>query len=46
MTDKRNDFIEENELNLGLETLAIRAGIARTAEGEHCEPIFTTSSYV
>lgn len=29
-----------------LDTLAIRAGIARTAEGEHCEPIFTTSSYV
>ncbi len=29
-----------------LDTLAVRAGIARTAEGEHCEPIFTTSSYV
>lgn len=29
-----------------LDTLAIRAGITRTAEGEHCEPIFTTSSYV
>lgn len=29
-----------------MDTLAVRAGIARTAEGEHCEPIFTTSSYV
>ncbi len=29
-----------------LDTLAIRAGIARTAEGEHAEPIFATSSYV
>ena len=32
--------------NAHLDTLAVRAGIARTAEGEHCEPIFTTSSYV
>jgi O-succinylhomoserine sulfhydrylase len=29
-----------------LETLAIRAGHTRTAEGEHSEPIFATSSYV
>jgi O-succinylhomoserine sulfhydrylase len=29
-----------------LDTLAVRAGIARTAEGEHAEPIFATSSYV
>lgn len=29
-----------------IDTLAIRAGIARTAEGEHSEPIFLTSSYV
>jgi O-succinylhomoserine sulfhydrylase len=29
-----------------LDTLAIRAGIARTDEGEHSEPIFATSSYV
>ena len=29
-----------------LETLAVRAGQTRTAEGEHSEPIFTTSSYV
>lgn len=29
-----------------LDTLAIRAGQRRTAEGEHAEPIFLTSSYV
>lgn len=28
------------------DTLAVRAGQERTAEGEHSEPIFTTSSYV
>jgi len=28
------------------DTMAVRAGQVRTAEGEHCEPIFTTSSYV
>lgn len=37
-----DDFLE----GAGLDTLAIRAGIQRTQEGEHCEPIFTTSSYV
>lgn len=36
------DFLE----GAGLDTLAIRAGINRTHEGEHSEPIFTTSSYV
>jgi O-succinylhomoserine sulfhydrylase len=30
----------------GLDTLAIRAGHRRTAEGEHSEPLFLTSSYV
>lgn len=44
--NKKNEFIEDNELTLGLDTLAVRAGIARTSEGEHCEPIFTTSSFV
>jgi O-succinylhomoserine sulfhydrylase len=29
-----------------LDTLAIRAGQVRTAEGEHAEPVFLTSSYV
>lgn len=37
-----DDFLEDTELD----TLAIRAGIHRTPEGEHSEPIFTTSSYV
>jgi O-succinylhomoserine sulfhydrylase len=30
----------------GFATRAVRAGVARTAEGEQGEPIFTTSSYV
>ncbi|CAA0118460.1 O-succinylhomoserine sulfhydrylase [Halioglobus japonicus] len=29
-----------------IDTLAIRSGIERSHEGEHAEPIFTTSSYV
>ena len=29
-----------------LDTLAVRAGQSRTPEGEHSEPIFTTSSFV
>lgn len=29
----------------GFETLAVRAGQVRTSEGEHSEPIFTTSSF-
>ena len=37
-----SDFDE----NWELETLAIRAGQVRTAEGEHSEPIFPTSSFV
>lgn len=31
---------------LGFDTLAIRTGHRRTAEGEHSEPIFPTSSFV
>jgi O-succinylhomoserine sulfhydrylase len=42
MSDHHDDPLAE----AGLDTLAIRAGIHRTAEGEHSEPIFTTSSYV
>lgn len=34
------------EDDYNFDTLAIRAGQVRTAEGEHCEPVFTTSSYV
>ena len=44
--EERENFIEENELSLGLDTLAIRSGISRTHESEHSEPIFTTSSFV
>ncbi len=38
MTDDTNDW--------AFDTRAVRAGQHRTAEGEHSEPIFTTSSYV
>ena len=31
---------------LGLDSLAVRAGWDRTGEQEHCEPIYTTSSFV
>lgn len=40
--DKRNTDKEP----FGFDTLAVRAGQMRTAEGEHSEPIFTTSSFV
>jgi O-succinylhomoserine sulfhydrylase len=35
-----------NDDDYSLETLAIRTGHVRTPEGEHGEPIFTTSSFV
>ena len=35
-----------SEDDFHLATLAIRAGQSRTHEGEHSEPIFTTSSFV
>ena len=39
--------MSEDQLNdYFLETLAVRAGQVRSPEGEHAEPIFTTSSYV
>ncbi len=41
MSDKFNPLE-----NAGLNTLAVRAGIHRTQEGEHAEPLFMTSSYV
>lgn len=40
--DPDNDFLADAELD----TLAVRAGQLRGPEGEHCEPIFTTSSFV
>lgn len=43
MTDRDNDNPLEGAQ---IDTLAIRAGIHRTPEGEHAEPIFLTSSYV
>lgn len=42
MSDVQDDFLSSCQLD----TLAIRAGHHRTAEGEHSEPIFNTSSYV
>ncbi|MGD8843335.1 MAG: O-succinylhomoserine sulfhydrylase [Gammaproteobacteria bacterium] len=38
--------MSKNEFAWGFETLAVRAGQHRTAEQEHAEPIFPTSSYV
>ena len=35
-----------DDLDLGFSSLAVRAGQVRTFEGEHAEPIFTTSSFV
>ncbi len=41
------DDTDDNPLaGAHLDTLAVRAGIARTGEGEHSEPVFLTSSYV
>jgi O-succinylhomoserine sulfhydrylase len=37
---------DRQDQTLGFETLAVRAGQHRTAEHEHSEPIFPTSSYV
>lgn len=42
MTDTEHDLF----LTAGIDTLAVRAGQTRSAEGEHSEPIYTTSSYV
>jgi O-succinylhomoserine sulfhydrylase len=38
--------MSESDSTPGFETLAVRAGQHRTAEQEHAEPIFLTSSYV
>jgi len=37
---------DDDDLHLGFDSLALRAGIRRTSEGEHAEPIFLTSSFV
>ncbi|OOZ40827.1 O-succinylhomoserine sulfhydrylase [Solemya pervernicosa gill symbiont] len=39
-------MFEDGLDDFALETLAVRAGQQRTAEGEHAEPIFPTSSFV
>ena len=41
----RSDALDLS-LEYGMQTIAVRAGQHRTDEGEHSEPIFTTSSYV
>jgi O-succinylhomoserine sulfhydrylase len=38
--------MNDDSQNYGFDTLAVRAGQQRTAEGEQSEPIFPTSSYV
>lgn len=45
MADKENDS-RQALTDAHFDTLAIRAGQIRTAEGEHAEAIFPTSSYV
>lgn len=40
-----NDALDLSQ-DYGMQTIAVRAGQHRTDEGEHNEPIFTTSSYV
>ena len=45
MNSKQRE-LQEILINAELDTLAVRAGQVRTAEGEHSEAIFTTSSYV
>ena len=43
---KAADDIDSSLAEAGLDTLAIRAGQHRSAEGEHSEALFLTSSYV
>ncbi len=38
--------MSHDDFELGFSSLAVRSGQIRTAEGEHSEPIFTTSSFV
>jgi len=41
-----SDQGQPDRRNQAFRTRAVRAGQSRTAEGEHSEPVFTTSSYV
>ncbi len=43
---KKSIYMQETEDKYGFDTLAVRAGQVRTAENEHSEPVFATSSYV
>lgn len=43
---ERDARIQFSDLDCELDTLAVRAGQHRTAEGEHGDAIFTTSSFV
>ncbi len=43
---ERNERIQFSRQDCALDTLAVRAGQWRTDEGEHGDPIFTTSSFV
>ncbi|ROR99959.1 O-succinylhomoserine sulfhydrylase [Sinobacterium caligoides] len=44
--DKEQSARDQALAECHIDTLAVRAGQTRTMEGEHSEPIFTTSSYV
>jgi O-succinylhomoserine sulfhydrylase len=44
--DPGADLSPEDHPDWGFATRAIRAGHRRSPEGEHCEPIYTTSSFV
>jgi len=46
VTQKDNQTNRQKESNYSLQTRAIRSGHRRTAESEHSEPIFPTSSFV
>jgi O-succinylhomoserine sulfhydrylase len=41
-----NSTMNDKHQDLGLDTLAVRAGQSRTHEGEHSEALFLTSSFV
>lgn len=47
MTEQNDDpYLDDPYLNAGIDTLAVRAGQTRSAEGEHSEAMYMTSSYV
>lgn len=46
MTDNKTDKLKEALAHADIDTIAVRAGQVRSAEGEHSEAIYTTSSYV